>query len=365
MTEPERDPQAGPVSFARTGLGMAGSFLVALAGAQLWRLAQLPLPWLVGALYAVALTRIAGLPLVVPPAVRQGGQWVIGINMGLYFTPVVVAELLAHAGLIVGMGILSLAMGLLGAVVLVRLRLADPATAFFASMPGGASEMANLSDMWQAAVDRVAAAHAMRVMLVVFIVPLALAVSGSHGISPSGSAVRGIVWANLALMAVASLGGAGLFLLLRLPNAWVLGTMSAVAALSIGGVALSALPGWLSAGGQLFIGVALGSRFAPGFLRKAPSFLLAIASMCLLFLAATGAISWAIAAASQLSVANLVLSFSPGGIAEMSITASHLNLGVPLVVASHITRLVLLTLLAPTVYRTFAHFFGAPPGAER
>jgi membrane AbrB-like protein len=344
-------------SFLRSGLGMAGSFLVALAGAQLWQLLHLPLPWLVGSLYSVALARVAGLPLVAPPAVRQCGQWVIGINMGLYFTPLVLAELLAHAGLIVGMAFVSLAMGLIGAAVLVRLRLADSATAFFSSMPGGASEMANQSDIWNAAVDRVAAAHAMRVMLVVLIVPLALAVSHSHG-EAAAAVARTIVWSNLALLAAAGLGGAAVFLWLRLPNAWVLGTMSAVAALSIGGQALSALPPWLSAGGQLFIGVALGSRFGPGFLRKAPSFLAAIAVMSLLFLLATGLLSYLLALLTGLPVAGLILSFSPGGIAEMSITASHLNLGVPLVVASHVSRVVMLTLFSPLIFKRFLHRFG-------
>lgn len=333
---------------------MLGSLLVASLGAGLWQLIHFPLPWLVGSLYAVALMRTIGLPLLPPPGARQCGQWVIGTSMGLYFTPVVAGELVAHAGLIVGMALFSLAMGMAGAWGLVRLRLADPATAFFSAMPGGASEMANLSDMWSAAVDRVAAAHALRVMLVVLVVPLAIAVVGSHGDVLSGMAARPVALTRLPWMAVASLGGAGFFLLLRLPNAWVLGPMATIATLGILEMPLSGLPSGVTACGQLLIGVALGCRFGPGFLRKAPAFLGAIALVSLLFLAVTASIGWLLQGPTGLSVADLVLSFSPGGIAEMSITASHLHLGVPLVVASHVTRLVVLTVSASTAYRVFS-----------
>jgi len=343
----------------RDVLGMAASFLVALAGVLLWRLAKLPLPWLVGPLWAVAAARIVGLPLVAPPATRQSGQWVIGVSMGLYFTPPVVAELLTHAGLIAGMAVVSLLMGIVSAVVLVRLRLANPATAFFSSMPGGANEMAHLAEQWHAAVDLVAAAHATRVMLVVFVIPLALALWIGHGNAMAVVAAHEIDWARLALMALASLCGAGLFFRWRWSNPWLLGTMSATAALGIAGVPLSALPDWLSAGGQLFVGLALGSYFGPGFMRKSPRFLLAIMAMSLLFMAVTALIAYLIALFTPLSVANLILSFAPGGIAEMSITASLLHLGVPLVVASHVTRVVLLTVCAPYVYRRFLSLFGA------
>ncbi len=346
------------------GLAMLGSILVAVGGAELWRLCHLPLPWLVGTLYAVAFARICGVPLLSPPGVRQGGQWVIGINIGLYFTSAVVAELLSHVVLIVAMALGSLLMGFVAAAALVRWRLADAPTAFFAAMPGGAAEMAHLGDLWHAAVDSVAAAHAIRVMLVVFIVPLVLTLSGSHGADSAALVAREVVWQRFPLMLGASLAGVLAFTLLRLPNAWILGTIAAIAALGIGDQPLSALPGWVSAGGQLLIGVGLGSRFEPGFQRKAPAFLGGILVMTLAFLLLVGVISLLVAAFGSLTLPNLVLSFSPGGIAEMSITASQLHLAVPLVVAAHVARVVVLTVLAPSAYRLFARLLGQAPRAK-
>jgi uncharacterized protein len=51
--------------------------------------------------------------------------------------------------------------------------------------------------------------------------------------------------------------------------------------------------------------------------------------------------------------ATLVLGTSPGGIAEMAITAKVLQLGVPVVTAFQVCRLVAVLVLAEPVYRWF------------
>ncbi len=51
--------------------------------------------------------------------------------------------------------------------------------------------------------------------------------------------------------------------------------------------------------------------------------------------------------------ATLLLGTSPGGIAEMAITAKVLQLGVPVVTAFHVTRLAAVLLLAEPTYRWF------------
>jgi len=56
----------------------------------------------------------------------------------------------------------------------------------------------------------------------------------------------------------------------------------------------------------------------------------------------------AIAATTDIRLPTAVLATAPGGIAEMAITAKVLDLGVPLVTAFHVTRVViLLTCTAP------------------
>ena len=58
-----------------------------------------------------------------------------------------------------------------------------------------------------------------------------------------------------------------------------------------------------------------------------------------------------LAQVTGLGVGTLVLGTSPGGIAEMAITAKVLQLGVPMVTAFQVFRLVAVLLLVEPLYR--------------
>lgn len=134
--------------------------LATLAGWLAERL-QLPLPWMIGPLFAVAGARMADIDLRPLPGGRQTGQWAIRRRSGCTSARVV-AQLGLHAPLVVAAALGSLVLGMGYAFILLRLALVDTPTAFFAALPGGASGMANLADRYGGAVDRIAAAHAIR-----------------------------------------------------------------------------------------------------------------------------------------------------------------------------------------------------------
>jgi len=275
----------------------------------------------------------------------------IGIALGLYFTPAVMSLLLPLApALLVGIAWAFL-IGYAFYRFLLRVNGGDRASAFFAAAIGGASEMALLAERHGGRVDRVAAAHSLRVLLVVVLIPFGFQAAGIHGIDPAQPALLEVRPQGLALLLAASAAGVALLALLRAPNPWVLGALVSTMALTAAGVELSALPKAASNAGQLFIGVALGSRFTPGFARAAPRWLAAVALGTLAMIATSAGFAWLLAQAASLHPATVLLGTTPGGIAEMSITAKVLQLGVPVVTAFHVTRYVaVLTLMAP-LYR--------------
>lgn len=341
---------AGPAAHWRRVLV---TVLLAVAAAWLAATFSMPLPWMTGPLFAVAGARMAGVRLDAPRGGRQAGQWAIGAALGLYFSPVVVGQLLDHAGLVLAAAFASLALGSLCALLTLRLARVDAPTAFFASLPGGASEMATLAERWGGAVDRIAAAHALRVMMVVSLVPVALALAGAHGTDLYVPLVREVDAMRFPLLVAASLAGVGLFRVLRLANGWVLGPLLGVGALSALAVPLSALPGWVVNGGQLLIGCSLGCRFSREFFRAAPRFM-AVASLTALLSIALGfALAGLLARFVEVPLATLALSTAPGGVAEMCITAKVLQLGVPLVTACHVLRVAILTLGAQPAFGLF------------
>jgi hypothetical protein len=152
----------------------------------------------------------------------------------------------------------------------------------------------------------------------------------------------------LALLGIAAAAG-GALARLRVPNAWMLGPLSVTIALTLSGVSLSAIPGWLSNAAQLLIGCSLGSSFERESLRTSPRFIGVVILSVALAMLASGLCAWGLALVGSVPVATMVLAAAPGGMAEMCVTAKVLQLGVPLVTAAHVTRVIILvTTTAPT-----------------
>lgn len=333
---------------------VAGGLAIALAGALLAVWAHLPLPWMLGALLLTAAVRIAGGATVCPRPARNAGQWVIGTSLGLYFTPQVIGHIGANAGpIVVGM-LFALGLAFIGTALLRRYTDVDFKTAWFASAIGGASEMASLAERHGARIDRVATAHSVRVLLVVVTVPFIFQWWGVAGLDPTVPGPRTVHAGGLAaLVALTCVGGLG-FMKLRWPNPWVLGPMLAAMTLTACGIELSALPDYVPKVGQLLIGWSLGDRYRPDFFRAAPRFIAVVAAFTVVALALAFGLGALLSLWSAAPIPTLILGTTPGGIAEMAITAKVLQLGVPVVTAFHVTRMVFVVLVTGPMYAWLA-----------
>ncbi len=330
---------------------LALTLALALVAALLCVRLRVPLPWMIGPLLVTAGCGLAGLRLQGSRRLRNGGLWMIGVALGLYFTPPVVAVLWQLAPAI-AVGVLwALALGYAFYRWLLHRNGGDRATAFFAATIGGASEMALLAERHQGQVDRVAAAHSLRVLLVVVLIPVAYQLAGIHGADATLPAVQAVRPAGLAVLLAASAAGMALLWRLGTPNPWVLGALLSTLLLTASGLQLSALPREASNAGQLAIGVALGTRFTPEFARTAPRWLASVAVGTLAMILASGLFAWLLALAAGLHPATVLLGTSPGGIAEMCITAKVLQLGVPVVTAFHVVRYVAVLTLTEPIFR--------------
>lgn len=312
---------------------------------------QTPLPWMIGPLCSTAAACMAGLRLSAPVQVREGGQWAIGTALGLYFTPAVVKVLVSYSGFIVAGVVFALLLGVAGAWLLHKLSGVDRTTAFFAMAIGGASEMASQGERHGAQVDRVAASHSLRIMMVVIILPFLFKFAGVHGLDVFVPGARVVHTGGLLALIGLTSAGALLFKRMKSPNAWVLGPMAVAIVLTASGINLSALPEWMVHLGQLFIGISLGTRFTPEFLHTAPRYLASVALCTLAALGVAAGFAFGLSSVSGIHPATAILATSPGGIAEMSLTAKTLQLGVPIVTAFHVTRLASLVIMIGPLYR--------------
>ncbi|MCH4868792.1 AbrB family transcriptional regulator [Pseudomonas sp. TMW22089] len=322
-------------------VGLAGGFLASLIG---W-----PLPWMVGSLLAIILVRcLTPWQLAEIPGGRKCGQWIVGIGIGLHFTPLVMEQVLAHFGLIFVGALLTSVSSVLG-VWIMRRSGEDRATAFFSSMPGGSGEMVNLGARNGAVLSRVAAGQSLRVLMVVLCVPAAFKYLLGEGAPALHPASVNLYW--LALLFPAGALMAWLWQRLRQPNPWLFGPLLVSASVSIYWNLHIGLPDGSSQAGQWLIGSGLGCHFNRAFFRRAPSFIgrtltgtaltMLIASLCALGLSSL----------TQLDLRSMTLGMMPGGIAEMSLTAETLQLSVPLVTALQVMRLLFVLFLAEPLFR--------------
>lgn len=334
-----RDSWANPV----LALGVC-----AAAGA-LFAWLRLPLPWMIGPLVAMAVCNFAGAALRAPRGAREAGQVVIGAALGLYFTPVVAREVLSYWHLLIAAGLFAIVLGALGGWVLARAARIDGTTAFFASVAGGAAEMTLLGERYGARPDRVALGQSMRILAVVLVVPFFLTYAGAYGAEPFQPTALPLDWARLALLLAIAAAAAFVVNACGMPNAFMFGALGAVIAVTVSGIHLSSMPPLLSNTAQVVLGCALGARFQRRSLESAPRYVAAVLVSVAAAMAIAAAFAAALAWASGVPMATLVLATAPGGIAEMCITAKVLQLGVPLVTAAHVTRvIVLITTTGPT-----------------
>jgi membrane AbrB-like protein len=338
------------------------TLLLAVSAAGLCVWLRTPLPWMIGPLLATSLVSIAGAPTRSWAPLRNAGQMVIGLALGLYFTPQVTALVAGLWWAILLAIAWALALGWVFGLWLHRTNAhrmggdaaAQRATSYFAGAIGGASEMTLLAERAHARSDMVAAAHSLRLVIVTIAIPFAFSALGLHGQDVALPGPRTVEPAGLVLLCVLAAAGAWAMHRTGRANPWFMGPLLVAMGLTMAGHELSALPAAAVNAAQLVIGVSLGVRFQAQFLRTAPRWLGAVAAgtavMILLCAGFAGLLAWA----TGLPLATLVLGTSPGGIAEMAITAKVLQLGVPVVTAFQVCRLVAVLVLVEPLFRWLA-----------
>jgi membrane AbrB-like protein len=92
-------------------------------------------------------------------------------------------------------------------------------------------------------------------------------------------------------------------------------------------------------------------RFSAGFIQTAPRWLATVALGTLVMIVLCAGFAAVLAWATRIHWATLVLGTSPGGIAEMAITAKVLQLGVPVVTVFQVCRLIAVLVLVEPLFR--------------
>jgi membrane AbrB-like protein len=320
---------------------------VAAAGGALAYSIHMPLPWVLGAMLAVAaVSLLSGRSLEQAGLLRRLAQGCIGLAIGLAFTPATLALLLQLSPWIVLAAATALALSVLSAPIIQRLAKLDGPTAIYAVALGASSEMALQALRAGADGASVASAHAVRIIIVTSSVTLLAWFWGHPGgtLAPALATAVGVVtvvvpWDALSVLLLLSGAAALLMQRLDVPNPWLLGPLlvGGSGAAILGGVRM---PDSILLAAQIMIGWSLGQNMTREFFVRAPRVLASAAlvtvGILVVCLAMGAFISWG----AGLPVMTAFLALAPGGMAEMGVIAKAFGLGAPVVAAFHIVRVI-------------------------
>ncbi|WP_347313174.1 AbrB family transcriptional regulator [Defluviimonas sp. SAOS-178_SWC] len=324
----------------------------ALLGAGVFLAAGWPLPLLLGPMLGCLVAALFGMTLRDMGGFGTFMRSYLGVAIGSTVTPALIAGLPAHGASLALVPAFVVVIGGLGYPFFRKVMGFDHATAFYSAMPGGLQDMLIFGEEAGGDVRAMSLIHATRVLVIVTAAPfLMTAFYGADLTRSPGLSFRDLPYGEMALMLVAGPVGwklaerAGMF------GASILGPLILTAILTMSGFITHRPPAELLWAAQFFIGLTVGAKYSGITAQELRvdvgaglAFATLLALVSLLFIEGVTFVSDA-------PFVDILLSFLPGGQAEMAMIAIVAGADVGFVVAHHLTRIFFVILVAPIVGR--------------
>jgi membrane AbrB-like protein len=314
---------------------------------------KMPLAWMLGSCLFSTVAAFAGLRVGMRVQLRQGMIIILGVLLGSGFSPDLVQRLGQWA---VSLAIVS-AMTVTGAGLcylwLRRFTDWNRPTCYFAAMPGGLNDMTILGGAMGGQERAIALAHALRILTVVMTIPVwyRLVNGAQTSVLTMVQGPTGNDWRDYVVLIGCGLVGATVGRLLRLPAAFMMGPMIISAIAHLGGLTSSKPPGELVAAAQVVVGAGIGCRFVGAAIDKLHKEMAASIGAALILIGCAVVFAKISVAITGLNLDATVLSYAPGGFAEMSLIGLALGIEIAMVATHHLFRLFLILLASPLVFR--------------
>lgn len=337
---------------ARRNLPIFLTLGLAAVGAAVSVLIGLPLPLLLGPMFACLIAALLRVPLMGLPRVSEAMRTVLGIAVGASITPELIDRLDTMALSVAFVPPFVLVIGAIGYPYFRKVCGFDKPTAYYCAMPGGLQDMLVFGIEAGGNPRALSLVHATRVLVIVSIMPLILSFGWGLSFNDApGDAARDIPLRDLAIMGACAILGwkggerIGLF------GAAILGPLVLSAAASLVGLLHHRPPAETILAAQFFIGLGVGVKYVgvtPGELRRIVAAALGYCVILAILSVAFAEMVHFLAGAPQVEA---LLAFAPGGQGEMVVLAFVAGADLAFVVTHHLVRLVVVILGAPIAAR--------------
>ena len=368
-TEPTTQAQTpSPVhKLGRADLGKcARAIIIGTAGGALFNYLDLPLPWMMGSMFAAGMISLGGVELKMDSRLRTLMILVIGVLLGGAFSPEILERIPRWPITLVSL-VIFVMVSTWAAYIFYRVAAKfDPRTAFFSAVPGGLNEMILLGEAAGGDERQISVAHTTRIFFVVMILPFFFRIFGDLGTTVrtfSGGDAGAIGPTDVAILTGCAIIGFFTARLVRIPAPHITGPMIFSATVHLAGFTEASPPAVVVATAQIVLGSSIGARFAGLTFRDLGRIVRigGIATIILLAIAVLFAL--ALGALAGFPFTSLILAFSPGGLTEMSLIALTLDIDTAFVATHHIARISVVVIVVPIVFRLLLRFrlIGPPP----
>ncbi len=326
------------------------ALLIAAVGVAVFVFLDLPLPWLLGPMFACLIAALAGAKLKGPPLLGDAMRTILGVAVGASITPDVVTRLPDMAASIAFIPPFILLIGLVGYPYFRKVCKFDPATSYYGAMPGGLQDMLIFGEEAGGNVRQLSLIHATRVLIVVSLLPVVLTyILGLSLDQPIGAPASEIPPLELLYMVLIALIGWQVAKKIGLFGASILGPLILATIASLTGLIHSRPPMEAILAAQFFIGLSVGVKYVGITWSELRRVVLAAIGYTALIMALSLAVAELVVVLGLAPQAEALLAFSPGGQAEMTVLAIVAGADIAYVVTHHLTRIVVVIIGAPIV----------------
>ena len=330
------------------------AFVIAAIGVVIFKLAHIPLPWLLGPICACLVASLAGVPMRGVKLVNEGMRTILGVAVGATFTTTLLSSMTGMWPTLLMIPVMTSCIGYVGVFYFQRLWGFDFATSYYSSMPGGLQDMLVFGEEAGGDVRALSLIHATRVMVIVVALPFLLTWIWDADLSnPPGAPAASIEAGQLALMVFCGLAGWYVAQRIGMFGATILGPLLLAAALTLAGVLEHRPPAEAIWAAQFFIGMSVGCKYAGVTMEEVRKDVTAGLGFCVILLILTVIFAEIIHLAQLAPPLETILAFAPGGQAELTVLALIVGADMAFVVAHHVLRIFVVILGAPLFARLF------------
>lgn len=332
-------------------LQMLLAIFIGVLGSILFIFLQLPLPWLLGAIFTSSIAmRFQNIPISSPKIFSTPARVIIGLTIGSAFTPEILENINTYLYSILLIIPYTIIVAFAGMYYYYKVLNFDKRTAFFSSMPGGVIEMVILGEQLKADTSKITLVQSSRLLFIVLTLPFIIQyifhidISGNKLIT---TPINEIYLSDFFFLIIIGFIGAYGAKKLKVSAAYLIGPMVLSIIAFSSGFVESKPPDELLKFVQVIFGTIIGFTFRGVTLKVIIKTLIGTFGHFVILALVSAIFISIVYFVFDFPIISILLAFSPGGQAEINLIAILVAANIPYITVHHIVRLFIVMNIAP------------------